>query len=140
MLYDWITNAKNIGDRKVFFIHGGVDAEEREKVRKIMEEESNAIVIASFGTFSTGINIRNLHNIIFASPSKSRIRNLQSIGRGLRKSDAKERATLYDIADDLRTGKYMNFTLRHFVERTKIYNDEGFPYKLYKIGLKDGTN
>lgn len=140
LLYDWITNAKNIGNRKVFFIHGGVDAEEREKVRKIMEEEKDAIVIASFGTFSTGINIRNLHNIIFASPSKSRIRNLQSIGRGLRKGETKDTATLYDIADDLRVGKHMNFTLRHFVERTKIYNDEGFPYKLYKIGLNNGTN
>lgn len=140
LLYDWITNAKNIGNRKVFFIHGGVDAEEREEVRRIMEEENDAIVIASFGTFSTGINIRNLHNIIFASPSKSRVRNLQSIGRGLRKGETKQRATLYDIADDLRVGKHMNFTLKHFVERTKIYNDEGFPYKLYKIGLKDGTN
>lgn len=140
LLYDWITNAKNIGERKVFFIHGGVDAEERERVRKIMEEEKDAIVIASFGTFSTGINIRNLHNIIFASPSKSRVRNLQSIGRGLRKGETKDRAVLFDIADDLRDGKHMNFTLRHFVERTKIYNDEGFPYKLYKIGLNDGTN
>jgi superfamily II DNA or RNA helicase len=140
LLYDWITNAKNIGERKVFFVHGGTDTEDRENIRKIIEGEKDAIVIASFGTFSTGINIRNLHNIIFASPSKSRIRNLQSIGRGLRKSDSKERATLYDIADDLRIGKHMNFTLRHFVERIKIYDDEGFPYKLYKIGLKDGTN
>jgi superfamily II DNA or RNA helicase len=105
-----------------------------------MEEEKDAIIVASFGTFSTGINIRNLHNIIFASPSKSRIRNLQSIGRGLRKGAGKEKAVLFDIADDLRVGKHMNFTLRHFVERTKIYNDEGFPYKLYKIGLKNGTN
>jgi superfamily II DNA or RNA helicase len=140
LLYDWITNAKNIGNRKVFFIHGDTDVKDRENIRQIMEEEQDAIVVASFGTFSTGINIRNLHNIIFASPSKSRIRNLQSIGRGLRKGDTKEKATLYDIADDLRTGKHMNFTLRHFVERTKIYTDEGFPYKLYKIGLKNGTN
>jgi superfamily II DNA or RNA helicase len=140
LLYDWITNAKNIGNRKVFFIHGDTDVKDRENIRQIMEEEQDAIVVASFGTFSTGINIRNLHNIIFASPSKSRIRNLQSIGRGLRKGDTKQKATLYDIADDLRVGKHMNFTLRHFVERTKIYTDEGFPYKLYKIGLKNGTN
>jgi superfamily II DNA or RNA helicase len=140
VLYDWITNAKNIGNRKVFFIHGDTDVKDRENIRQIMEEEKDAIVVASFGTFSTGINIRNLHNIIFASPSKSRIRNLQSIGRGLRKGETKSAATLYDIADDLRVGKHMNFTLRHFVERTKIYTDEGFPYKLYKIGLKNGTN
>ena len=86
--------------------------------------------------FSTGINVRNLHNIIFASPSKSRIRNLQSIGRGLRQSEGKEIATLYDISDDLRHHKYMNYTLRHFTERVKIYNEEKFPFKIYKIGLK----
>jgi len=140
ILYDRIANAKNIGDRKVFFIHGGVDAEMREEVRRITEGEQDAIIVASYGTFSTGINIKNLHNIIFASPSKSRVRNLQSIGRGLRQSTGKDIATLYDIADDLRVGKYMNFTLRHFVERTKIYNDEKFEYKLYKIGLKNDTS
>ena len=87
-LYEVINKDKG-DNRKVFFIHGGVDTEERELVRKIAEEESNAIIVASYGTFSTGINIRNLHNIIFASPSKSRIRNLQSIGRVLRKSKEK---------------------------------------------------
>ena len=136
ILYDMIRDTKNIGDRKVFFIHGGVDANDREEVRRIMEIENDAIVVASFGTFSTGINIRNLHNIIFASPSKSRIRNLQSIGRGLRQSEGKDKATLYDIADDLRYKKHMNFTLKHFVERVKIYTEEKFPFKIYKIGLK----
>ena len=136
ILFDMIK--EKAGDRKVFFIHGGVETEDRESVRQIMEKENDAIIVASFGTFSTGINIRNLHNIIFASPSKSRVRNLQSIGRGLRKSDGKESATLYDIADDLRHKKHMNFTLRHFVERTKIYTEEKFPFKLYNIGLKNG--
>ena len=120
ILYNMIQNTEKIGNRKVFFVHGGTDTEDREQIRKIMEEEKDAIVVASFGTFSTGINIKNLHNIIFASPSKSRVRNLQSIGRGLRKMDGKEVATLYDIADDLRVGKHMNFTLKHFVERAKI--------------------
>lgn len=129
------------GDRKVFFVHGGVDTEDRETIRLIMEKENDAIIVASFGTFSTGINIRNLHNIIFASPSKSRVRNLQSIGRGLRQSSGKEQATLYDIADDLRHKKHTNFTLQHFVERVKIYNDEKFNFKIYNIGLKnDSTN
>jgi superfamily II DNA or RNA helicase len=136
ILYDMIKDTKNIGDRKVFFIHGGTDVTDREEVRRIMEIENDAIVVASFGTFSTGINIRNLHNIIFASPSKSRVRNLQSIGRGLRQSEGKEKAILYDIADDLRYKKHMNFTLKHFVERIKIYNEEKFPFKIYKIGLK----
>ena len=136
ILYNMIRETEKIGDRKVFFVHGGTDTEHREEIRRIMEVENDAIVVASFGTFSTGINIRNLHNIIFASPSKSRVRNLQSIGRGLRQAEGKDKATLYDIADDLRSGKHMNFTLKHFVERTKIYNDEKFPFKIYKIGLK----
>lgn len=138
ILYNMIKNTEKIGNRKVFFVHGGTDTEDREEIRRIMEIEKDAIVVASFGTFSTGINIRNLHNIIFASPSKSRVRNLQSIGRGLRKGEGKEQATLYDIADDLRYKKKMNFTLRHFVERSKIYADEKFPFKIYKIQLKDG--
>lgn len=140
MLYDMISTASNIGDRKVFFIHGKVEAEAREDVRRIINTENNAIVIASFGTTSTGVNMVNLHNVIFGSPSKSRIRNLQSIGRGLRKGVSKESAVLYDIADDLRYGKHINHTLKHFIERTKIYNEEKFMYKLYKIGLKNAIN
>jgi superfamily II DNA or RNA helicase len=136
VLYNMIKNTEKIGNRKVFFVHGGTDTEDRENIRKIVETENDAIIVASYGTFSTGINIRNLHNIIFASPSKSRVRNLQSIGRGLRKSEGKERATLYDIADDLRWKKTMNHTLKHFVERVKIYTEERFPFKTYKIGLK----
>ena len=137
ILYNAIKNSEKIGDRKVFFVHGGTDTDDREAIRKIMETESDAIVVASFGTFSTGINIRNLHNIIFASPSKSRVRSLQSIGRGLRQAEGKEMATLFDIADDLRHKKNMNFTLRHFVERVKIYTEEKFKYKMYNINLKD---
>lgn len=138
ILYDMIRETKNIGDRKVFFVHGGVDTVDREEIRKIMEIENDAIVVASYGTFSTGINIKNLHNIIFAMPTKSTIRTLQSIGRGLRQKEGKDLATLYDIADDMRHKKHMNFTLKHFVERTKIYNEEQFPFKIYKIGLKNG--
>jgi len=136
ILYNDILEKAN--GRKVFFIHGKVDTDDREEVRRIMEIENDAIVVASFGTFSTGINIRNLHNVIFASPSKSRVRNLQSIGRGLRQSEGKEMATLYDIADDMRYKKHMNFTLKHFVERVKIYNEENFSFKIYNIGLKNG--
>lgn len=137
VLYNMLKNSNNLGDRKVFFVHGKIETEDRETIRKLMETEENAIIVASYGTFSTGINIRNLHNIIFASPSKSRIRNLQSIGRVLRKSNDKEQAVLYDIADDLRYKSYTNHTLKHFVERIKIYTEEKFPYKLYKIGLKN---
>ena len=136
LLYNGLLSAEKLGDRNVYYIHGKVDADAREEIRKIMEKETNAIVVASYGTFSTGINIRNLHNVIFASPSKSRVRNLQSIGRGLRNAEGKSKATLYDIADDLRSGEYTNFTLKHFTERVKIYNEERFSYKIYKIELK----
>ena len=135
-LYEMINN-KKIDNRNVFFIHGGVDTEDREKVREITEQESNAIIVASYGTFSTGINIKNLHNIIFASPSKSRIRNLQSIGRVLRKGDKKTKATLYDIADDIRYKSRKNYTLNHLIERIKIYNEENFNYDIINVPIKD---
>jgi superfamily II DNA or RNA helicase len=123
-------------DKKVFFVYGGVEAEEREKIRFITEKSEGAIVIASYGTFSTGINIRNLHNIVFASPSKSRIRNLQSIGRGLRLKDNNSSATLYDISDDLTYNEKENYTLAHFRERINIYNEEDFNYEIHNVELK----
>ena len=122
-------------DRHVFFVHGGVDGEDREAIRQIVEKEKDAIIIASYGTFSTGVNIRNLHNIVFSSPTKSMIRTLQSIGRGLRLGDDKEGAVLYDISDDLRTKSWTNHTMNHFAERIKIYTDEQFEYKIYPIEL-----
>lgn len=128
---------KEIGvDRKLFFVFGGTEADDREKIRKLVETEKNAIIVASSGVFSTGVNIKNLHNIIFASPSKSRVRNLQSIGRGLRTSETKSSAVLFDIADDLRWKKHENFTIKHFQERMKIYSEEKFKVKVYKIELK----
>jgi superfamily II DNA or RNA helicase len=131
MLKDKIDNS-----RKVFFVYGGTDAESREQVRSIVEQERNAVICASYGVYSTGINIRNLHNIVFASPSKSRIRNLQSIGRGLRTSDTKKSANLYDISDDLTYKERKNYTLNHFMERIKIYTSEKFPYNIYTIPIK----
>ena len=93
--------------------------------------------MASYGTFSTGINIKNLHNVIFASPSKSRIRNLQSIGRVLRKGDNKTQAVLYDISDDCTKNSIKNYTLNHLIERVKIYNEENFNYEFVQINLKE---
>jgi superfamily II DNA or RNA helicase len=133
VLYELIK--ENAGERKVFYVSGETDVTIRESVRAITEEESNAIIVASYGTFSTGINIRNLHNIIFSSPSKSRIRNLQSIGRGLRTSGTKTECKLYDIADDLTWKSKKNYTLLHMIERIKIYNDEHFNYKLVKVPI-----
>ncbi len=122
-------------DRKVFFVYGGTDTQTREDIRAITEKEKNAIIIASYGTFSTGINIRNIHNIVFASPSKSRIRVLQSIGRGLRQSKDKDGVKLFDISDDLSHKSRRNFTLRHFYDRINIYKEEQFDYKIDRIKL-----
>ncbi len=134
LLYDMIW--AKCGDRQVFFVYGGTDTEQREQIRLLTEKEKDAIIVASYGTFSTGINIKNLHNIIFASPSKSRIRNLQSIGRGLRTSEEKDKCNLYDIGDDLTWKSKKNYTLLHMIERIKIYNDEHFDYKLVRVPIK----
>jgi len=135
LLYEKINKSKR-DDRKVFFVHGGVDAEQRESIREITEKEKNAIIVASYGTFSTGINIKRLHNVIFASPSKSRVRNLQSIGRVLRRGRDKVKATLYDIGDDCTYNSRKNYTLNHLIERIKIYNEENFNYEIITIQIK----
>ena len=128
-------NEKRASKRKVFFVAGSTDVDDREAIRQITEKEKDAIIVASLGTFSTGVNIRNIHNIIFASPSKSQIRILQSIGRGLRKSDDGRATKLYDIADDLHWKSNKNYTLNHAAERIKIYTKEKFDYKIYEIEI-----
>lgn len=135
VLYEMLQQKVKEG-RKVFFIHGGTDVEDRESIRKIIETEQSAIIVGSVGVLSTGTNIVALDNVIFASPSKSKIRNLQSIGRGLRVSDTKKSATLYDIADDFSWKSKENFTLKHFFERIKTYSEEKFDFKIYKISMK----
>ncbi|NMJ87281.1 MAG: DEAD/DEAH box helicase, partial [Thaumarchaeota archaeon] len=136
LLYNMIKEQTDVMRRKTFFVFGGTNTDTREQIRHIVESESNAIIVASYGVFGVGVNIRNLHNIIFASPTKSRIRNLQAIGRALRKAKKKEVATLYDIADDLRHGEKSNYTLGHFKERVQIYKEENFPMASYHIQLK----
>jgi len=126
---------KAASGRKVFFVYGGTEVTQREEIRRITETQNDAIIVASYGTFSTGINIKRLHNIIFASPSKSRIRILQSLGRSLRKGDQKDLATLYDIADDLHWKKRKNYTLKHFIDRILLYNGEEFEYRTVKISV-----
>ena len=121
--------------RKLFYVSGETDVDTREQIREITEQENDAIIVASMGTFSTGINIKRLHNIIFASPSKSQIRVLQSIGRGLRKSGDGINTTVYDIADDLHWKSKKNYTLQHAAERIKIYSKEKFNYKLFDYKL-----
>lgn len=127
--------------RKIFYVHGKVATDVRNEVRRITEGETNAIIVASYGTFSTGINIRNINNLVFASPTKAKVRVLQSIGRGLRLSSRKTKVILFDISDDLshrnKTGSTSrdNYSLQHFTERVNYYAQEEHKYKLYKIEL-----
>lgn len=133
-LFELINNSVDEG-RRVFFVSGETATSDREAIRRIVEKQSNAIIVASLGTFSTGINIRNLHNIVFASPSKSQIKVLQSIGRSLRKSDNGRKSHLFDIADDLHWGKQNNYTLMHSAERVKIYEREQFDFEIIKVDI-----
>jgi len=135
-ILDAMIRGKTNDDKQVFYIHGGVKSEVREQYRQQIEANNNSIIIASYGTFSQGVNITNINNIIFASPSKSRIRNLQSIGRGLRLNSEKEFCTLFDISDDMSHGSYKNYSLKHFFERIRIYNEQRFDYKIHKIKIQ----
>jgi len=121
--------------KNAYLICGTTEIDEREQIRNIVDRSNNSVLVASYGTCSTGINIKNIHAIIFASPSKSVIRVLQSIGRGLRKSETKDKVTVYDIGDDLSYGKYRNHSLRHLDERTTIYTNEQFKFKKTRINL-----
>ena len=122
-------------NRKVFFVSGETNKESREQIRFITEKETNAIIVASSGVFSVGVNIQNLENIIFSSPTKSKIKTLQSIGRGLRFGRT-GKTNLYDICDNFSHKSYKNFALKHFLERVKIYSSEQFKYNIYKIDIK----
>ncbi len=126
-LYKMISE-KSADNRKVFFVSGSTPTDDRERIRQLTEKENDAIIVASLGTFSTGINIKNLHNIIFASPSKSQIKVLQSIGRGLRKSETGQGTEVFDIADDLHYRKRQNYTLLHS-------SKEQFDYDIYEVNI-----
>ena len=120
-------------DDQLHYVYGGTDVKDREEVRVLVEKANDNVILASYGTFSTGVNIKKIDNVVFASPSKSRIRNLQSIGRGLRKAEGKTTMRLFDIADDLQCN---NYTLKHLKERINIYNEEGFSYEIKQFNLK----
>jgi len=135
ILYELLKTKLEGSGRNVYFIHGKVEVDVREQIRKLMETEEDAIVVASFGTMSTGTNVPSIENIIFASPSKSKIRNLQSIGRGLRMKEGKTTCKLYDVVDNLSWKSSKNHTLNHFGERLKIYAEEEFEFKLVELKI-----
>ena len=114
---------KNIEGKQVFFVQGSVDVDDRAEIIKKMEESDNVICIAITAIFSTGINIKNLHTMIFAAGGKSAIRMIQSIGRGLRLHSSKKQFSVIDLADNLKYGN------EHIEERKKIYDSEKIPYE-----------
>lgn len=115
-------------NKKVYFIQGSVEVEEREELRQLMEQTSGVVCIAISKIFSTGISIKNLHNVIFASIGKARIKIIQSIGRSLRLHHTKEMATIFDIADTCLT-----YGFKHYEERKRLYNDENIPFSCTKL-------
>ena len=144
ILFDWVEKHGKILEpllrkegRILHFIHGGVSGEERERIRHLVENdpEKRHDILASFGTFSTGVSIKRIDNAIFASAYKAEIKTLQSIGRTLRKGNGSDNAVLYDITDDLSNGSFTNYTLQHFRKRIEIYSAEQFPFKLYNIDI-----
>lgn len=124
-------------ERNVYLIVGKVDPEERERIRKILETEKDAVLVAGIKAFATGSNVKNIRHMVFASPGKSMVTTLQSIGRGIRKSPTKTKATLYDIVDDLSYRGKKNFALKHFLVRSTIYAKEEFPYKILNTKLRN---
>jgi superfamily II DNA or RNA helicase len=119
---------KMCGDEKlIYFIRGSTEMEEREQIRKLMEQKSNVVAVAVSKIFSTGINIPNLHNIIFASAGKAKIKIMQSIGRALRLHPTKQMASIIDIADNTKYG------ITHLKERTELYKKENYNYEKKEI-------
>jgi superfamily II DNA or RNA helicase len=131
LLYDMIRQKND----KVFYVHGDTDVTDREAIRGIVEKSDDAIIVASLGTYSTGINIRNLHNIVFAAPTKSQVKVIQSIGRGLRTADNGQMTKLYDICDDMVWQGKENYAVKHAGERIKMYDKEKFDYEIHKVKI-----
>lgn len=133
----------NLNDKyKVGVIYGAIDGEKREELRNLMNKEENMILIGSYQTMSVGVNIPRIHNIIFASSYKSKIKILQSIGRGLRLSEGKDGLILWDIVDDLRwknrKGKFVNnYVFDHFSERLNFYINQKFNFYNFELTVTD---
>ena len=137
LLYDFLLEVAEQMGKEVYYIHGKINVNERERIRALVEKQDNIILVSSFGTSSTGLDYKNIHNIIFASGFKSRITMKQTIGRGLRKHHTKEVLSVYDIGDDFSMGKKTkNFLFNHFLERIQMYKEEKFKMEImeYEIG------
>jgi superfamily II DNA or RNA helicase len=122
-------------DRRIFYIDGGTDKDLREYQKTNLEEGEDKIMIASYGTFSTGINVTNIHTIYLTESFKSEVIIRQSIGRGLRKHEDKKKLLIVDFIDDYRIGRYSNYLYKHGLSRQEIYKDQNFPYQVRSVDL-----
>ena len=128
---------REITDKKIYYVDGSVNADIREEYKSRIEKNNDVIIVASYGTFSTGISIKNIHNIFFTESFKSEVIIRQSIGRGLRKHHAKSVVKIYDFIDDFRykteDHDWLNYIYRHGMARRKIYKEEKFPFEVQNI-------
>jgi len=118
---------KALPNKQVYFIQGSVEVEDRKIVQNLMEKHDNVVCIAISKIFSTGISIKNIHYIMFAAGGKSKIKTLQSIGRGLRTNPNKSELTIIDIVDNLIYGK------KHYEKRKQFYGLENIPGRTVEI-------
>jgi superfamily II DNA or RNA helicase len=128
-------------DRKLKVIYGATDALDREKIRADLENETGTILLATYQTVGAGFNVKNLHQIIFFSSYKAKIKVLQAIGRGLRVHKSKQQLIVWDVIDDLsyvtrNKTVHLNHLAKHFIERRKYYKRSGFKYQNKIIQLE----
>lgn len=129
-------------ERTVLYIDGDIPVSEREIIRQTMEKKDDVVLVASLGTLSTGISIKNLHQLVFAAGTKSRVKTIQSIGRVLRLNHNKDSVRIFDIVDDLRIKDrvkkifFKNYSYKHYEERMKIYRDNNFTIEEKQYTLK----
>ena len=129
-LYEKLRQESN---KRVFYVDGGTASDIREEYKKKMEAGEEIVIVASFGTFSTGISIKKIHNIFFTESFKSEVIIRQSIGRGLRQHHSKDKVLIVDFVDDIRTIEWDNYLYKHGKVRQSIYKQEKFEYTVKKV-------
>jgi superfamily II DNA or RNA helicase len=120
-------------DKVVYYVDGGTDKDIREEYKKKMEAGEEVVIVASYGTFSTGISIKKIHNIFFTESFKSEVIIRQSIGRGLRQHESKDEVVIVDFVDDLSSEEWFNYLMRHARARQSIYKEQKFSYSVKKV-------
>ena len=123
-------------DKRVFYVDGGTDKDIREEYKKKMEAGDEVVIVASYGTFSTGISIKKIHSIFFTESFKSEVIIRQSIGRGLRQHESKDKVLIVDFVDNIRTQEWDNYLWKHGKARQSIYKQEKFDYNIKRVSFE----